>query len=776
MCRAGTPALATCSIKMVLFPTSDVWGIPRSRLGSLGETIGYSQGSNTQRPPPFRLSASGVHRQAREAQVRMRKLRNLLVEGIRVNSARGIVISETSHGLKPGDFGGLWKAPTPYVARKGDTPVVFPATLRVFNQEYLVQAPIDIVAGILQRTLDHFNLRHGDELVAMVDDGVIVDVIEINGRRLSPADKKAPLSPTKPWTQEKSTMERLLPVTTPWGKLLQCLYPITLGAAVQLVGKAGAGKTTAIKLIKQSLDRTKVKIIHLQIGERPYEVARSEEGVEVFASTSRQTPTEAHMVADLAYARAMRLAESGHHVVMLVDSLYRVAVADAQAIDAGKTGGYSQAGVSTEVIDRVARERASIAGYRKRTTQPPPEIDVIADPFALPVRDMWDDSASITLVLSMLDQQDIKLSQLFLQQTEGAVDVRLTMQGGISRPIWPFALQGSFSRHVGNNEIFDDSQAGMIEELQLWLRAQVRKHYLAAMAAAQKDQRQANAGSYIENSVREDAREQSIRSLQSDMRRLLNVVEAAGTYLSGTLPYLWLQVSEEGQRALSVQGNVRVPELLFADNEVQQPFRFELQLQEARRAEELELRATMPEVFAFEALQAEQELAAMQAAEPSLKPFDFGETLADVVETTPEAVIPEPAVALPQAAPEPVAPAPAEVEQAQIAEPVMATTPPVSTGTTIFERALNTRDYVVAQLGEPDLLDMLLKQAGVEKTPKQPVQETTPTAPPAPAAAPQWVDPAEIDRLAQAGLANMQEELEEIRRRREAGDPISFAA
>src|SRR5687768_7882665 len=125
-------------------------------------------------------------------------------------------------------------------------------------------------------------------------------------------------------------------------RLINLVNPLGKGQRALIVSPPKAGKTTLLKDIANGIsgNHTEAHIMVVLVGERPEEVTdirRSIKG-EVFASTFDE-PTENHTrVAELALERAKRLVEGGRDVVILLDSITRLARAYNLAVPtSGKT-------------------------------------------------------------------------------------------------------------------------------------------------------------------------------------------------------------------------------------------------------------------------------------------------------------------------------------------------------------------------------------------------------------------------------------------------------
>jgi transcription termination factor Rho len=112
-------------------------------------------------------------------------------------------------------------------------------------------------------------------------------------------------------------------------RIINMVAPIGRGQRGMIVSPPKAGKTTILKEIANAIfiNHPDVRQIMSLIGERPEEVTDIDRSVEaeVVASTFDE-PVTAHVrMAEIALERAKRLVESGHDVVVLMDSLTRLA-------------------------------------------------------------------------------------------------------------------------------------------------------------------------------------------------------------------------------------------------------------------------------------------------------------------------------------------------------------------------------------------------------------------------------------------------------------------
>ena len=112
-------------------------------------------------------------------------------------------------------------------------------------------------------------------------------------------------------------------------RMLDLICPIGFGQRGLIVAPPKAGKTSLLKEIANGITTNypKAELIILLIDERPEEVTDIERTVdaEVVFSTFDQTPEHHIKVSELVLERALRLVEDGRDVIVLLDSITRLA-------------------------------------------------------------------------------------------------------------------------------------------------------------------------------------------------------------------------------------------------------------------------------------------------------------------------------------------------------------------------------------------------------------------------------------------------------------------
>ncbi len=125
-------------------------------------------------------------------------------------------------------------------------------------------------------------------------------------------------------------------------RVIDLIAPLGKGQRGIIVAPPRGGKTILLKQIARSirLNHPDAELIILLLDERPEEVTDFEEtvGSQVYASTFDESPRRHAQVADLVMERAKRLVERGKDVILLLDSLTRLARGHNSAMQGGPIG------------------------------------------------------------------------------------------------------------------------------------------------------------------------------------------------------------------------------------------------------------------------------------------------------------------------------------------------------------------------------------------------------------------------------------------------------
>jgi transcription termination factor Rho len=115
----------------------------------------------------------------------------------------------------------------------------------------------------------------------------------------------------------------------PLVRAVDLLGPLAYGQRVLVLAQPRSGRTTLLRALGSAIAETDAHLCVLLADERPEEVPQWEQALpqaEIFAATADEEPREQVREAELAIGHAKRLAEAGGDVVVLIDSLSRLAL------------------------------------------------------------------------------------------------------------------------------------------------------------------------------------------------------------------------------------------------------------------------------------------------------------------------------------------------------------------------------------------------------------------------------------------------------------------
>lgn len=125
-------------------------------------------------------------------------------------------------------------------------------------------------------------------------------------------------------------------------RVIDLIAPLGKGQRGIIVAPPRGGKTILLKQIARAIRKNHpdAELVILLLDERPEEVTDFEEtvGARVYASTFDESPRRHAQVADLVLERAKRLVEMGKDVVLLLDSLTRLARGHNASMQGGPIG------------------------------------------------------------------------------------------------------------------------------------------------------------------------------------------------------------------------------------------------------------------------------------------------------------------------------------------------------------------------------------------------------------------------------------------------------
>jgi transcription termination factor Rho len=232
--------------------------------------------------------------------------------------------------------------------------------LRSPNYNYL-PGPDDIYVSPSQ--IRRFNLRKGDSVSGQIRPPkeneryfALLKVEAINGETPDQAqgkilfDNLTPLYPNERIRLEHDAKDLVT-------RVIDLMCPIGKGQRALIVAPPRTGKTIILQRIANAItsNHPEIYLIVLLIDERPEEVTDMERSVkgEVISSTFDE-PADRHVqVADMVIEKARRLVECKHDVVILLDSITRLARAHNQVVP--PSGKILSGGVDSNALQRPKR-------------------------------------------------------------------------------------------------------------------------------------------------------------------------------------------------------------------------------------------------------------------------------------------------------------------------------------------------------------------------------------------------------------------------------------
>ncbi len=289
--------------------------------------------------------------------------------------------------------------------------------LRSSDYNYL-PSPDDIYVSPSQ--IKKFSLRTGDFVSGQVrppKEGerffALLRVEAVNGldpegiRERTLFDNLVPVYPTKRINLESAPGEYSM-------RIMDLLSPIGKGQRGLIVSPPKSGKTILLQKIANSITRNhpEIKLIILLIDERPEEVTDMERSVkgEVISSTFDE-PAERHVqVADMVIEKAKRLVEAKEDVVILLDSITRLA--RAHNIVVPHSGRILSGGVDSNALHKPKR----FFGAARNT----------------------EDGGSLTIIATALIDTGSRMDDVIFEEFKGTGNMELVLNRDLSdRRIFP---------------------------------------------------------------------------------------------------------------------------------------------------------------------------------------------------------------------------------------------------------------------------------------------------------------------------------------------------
>ncbi len=230
---------------------------------------------------------------------------------INIYSDEGIVEAEGVLEMVPDGYGFLRSSDYNYLSSPDDI-YISPQQIRNYGLK-----TGDTIRGTVRPP------RDGDKFFPMVK------IIEINGLSPERIRDRIPFESLTPLFPDQKLKLTSHPQETMSTRIIDLFTPIGKGQRGLIVAQPKTGKTTLLKEVANAIayNHPEVYLMVLLIDERPEEVTDMQRSVkaEVIASTFDE-PAERHVrIANIVLEKAKRLTECGHDVMIVLDSITRLA-------------------------------------------------------------------------------------------------------------------------------------------------------------------------------------------------------------------------------------------------------------------------------------------------------------------------------------------------------------------------------------------------------------------------------------------------------------------
>ena len=210
---------------------------------------------------------------------------------------------------------------------------VLPDGYGFLRGENYLPTPKDVYVSPVQ--IKRFRLDTGDKIKGIKripkeseKFPALIYVGEVNGQHPENAMKRRSFDDLTPIYPNKRIQLETIP-TEYTMRLMELISPIGKGQRGMIVAPPKAGKTTILKKIANSIttNNPEIELIVLLIDERPEEVTDMKRSIngDVIYSTFDEVPEHHVKVAEMVLERAKRLVEQKKDVVILLDSITRLA-------------------------------------------------------------------------------------------------------------------------------------------------------------------------------------------------------------------------------------------------------------------------------------------------------------------------------------------------------------------------------------------------------------------------------------------------------------------
>ncbi len=333
-------------------------------------------------------------------------------------------------------------------ARRGADTLPRPQLVAELARAYLAEGSQVLVSGVLEFGKDNMvflrdaarSFRPGDDDPRMPQDMIrkyelrpgnvvkvklrqpqgkqekslmVGEVLEIEGIPVSdyqqpkPFDRLTPLIPTERLILENPDIK------SPSMRVLDLITPLGMGQRALVVAPPRGGKTVLLKTMAKSLraNYPKAELLVLLLDERPEEVTDFEDTVDVpvYASTFDEPSRRHAQLSDLLLERARRLVEQGRDVIIMLDSLTRLA----RGYNANQSGGRTMSGgLGSNALEK---PRKFFGAARK-----------------------VEEGGSLTIIATCLVETESRMDEIIFEEFKGTGNMEIRLDRELSeRRIYP---------------------------------------------------------------------------------------------------------------------------------------------------------------------------------------------------------------------------------------------------------------------------------------------------------------------------------------------------
>ncbi len=239
------------------------------------------------------------------------------------------------------------------------------------------------------------------------------EVLEIEGtpaaefQQPKSFDRLTPLIPTERLILENPDIK------SPAMRVLDLITPLGMGQRALVVAPPRGGKTVLLKTMARSLraNYPRTDLLVLLLDERPEEVTDFEDTVDVpvYASTFDEPSRRHAQLSDLVLERARRLVEQGHDVIIMLDSLTRLA----RGYNANLSGGRTMSGgLGSNALEK---PRKFFGAARK-----------------------VEEGGSLTIIATCLIETESRMDEIIFEEFKGTGNMEIRLDRELSeRRIYP---------------------------------------------------------------------------------------------------------------------------------------------------------------------------------------------------------------------------------------------------------------------------------------------------------------------------------------------------